>query len=635
MRRVLFRLAALLLPLAVLALLEGGARLAGYGGNPPLIRKVADDGDHAWYATNRPGTDIFFRGRTVAGGGMRELQFRTPKLPGTVRVVFVGESAIQGFPQPLPLTNGSFLEALLHDAWGGQRRAEVLNLGATAVASYPAGRILEAALDHQPDLVVVMVGNNAFYGACGVISLPPLLRSPFGVRLVHDLRSLGLAQWLEARLARPPATGGALMERMAAAGRVGPESRLRGSAARILRDDLDAMVRTCARRGVPLILCTSPTNERDLHPVGETSGPAAEAYARGTRLSVEGKTEEAAAAWIDARDLDPMPWRATTPLQETVRSAAQGGALFCDMEGAFRKASDGGAIGWELLDDHVHMSLKGQWLFARTIAGVMTTMPGPLHVEPAALDSLPGWEAYVAGLGHSEFSDYLAVSHLTTLFRIPFMRQANEAARQRFDERLRQIEESMSPGDLAAAKRWRDPSLHGMSDRPVEFVAGVYRQAAGDFAGALELYRVARISVSVLSLWRLELDWRIITCNRHLQDGPTDEDARLGREALKIGELLTENVARPNPDLLRYYGLAQNLAGDDAGAIRSLEAVEPLPTGSDGWEVTVALADAYLGSGQREKAVALLTDATNRPETAEAARRALAELHAGPGMPSR
>jgi lysophospholipase L1-like esterase len=567
-KRVLFRLAALLLPVALFALLEGGARLAGYGGQPPMIVKVADDGDHAWYATNRAGTNAFFRGRNVVGGGMRELQWRTPKLPGTVRIVFIGESAIQGFPQPLPLTNGSFLEVMLSDAWGGARRAEVLNLGATAVASYPALTILEAALDHEPDLVVAMVGNNAFYGASGVMSLPSFARSPRGVRFMRSVGGLALVQWLEARLAGGPRTSGALMERMATGDGVPPVGALRQAARDILKADLAAMVEACAARGVPLILCTSPTNERDLHPIGATTGPAAEAYARGVALTAEGKSSEAAAAFRSARDLDPMPWRATADLQGAVHEAPRAGTTLCDMEAIFRRASDGGSIGRELLDDHVHLSLEGQWLFARSIAWSMSAMPGALHVDPAALDSLPDWETYAASLGRSPFSDYLAVTHLTRLFKIPFMHRSNQAALERFEARLAALKAGMTPGDRQAVERWLDPALHGATERPVEFVVGVYRQEAGDWSGAADLFRVARVSVSPLSLWRLEIDCRLIACNRYLNDAPTAEDVRLAREAVKIGALLKANVTVPNADLDRWDGVAREAlaAIETAGA---------------------------------------------------------------------
>ncbi len=671
-RLLAFRLIALVLPLALLGLGELACRLGGYGGHPPMIRRVAEDGDHAWFGTNRAGTNTYFKGRQVTGGGMREMQFRTPKLPGTVRILFLGESAIQGFPQPLPLTNGSFLEVMLHDAWDGARRVEVLNLGATAMASFPVAGILGEALSHEPDLVVLMVGNNEFYGAYGVASLPVFARSPAGMRVLHSLRSLGSLQWLEARVSSPGSAGGALMERLALGPPVLSSSPLRSAAESNLKANLIAMIQECTQRHVPVIVCTSPTNERDLSPIGvdvdprlsteerlrfddnvsraetllssdpkmaaQLAGEALELwsdharaqYLLGRALTKLERHDEARIAYVRARDLDTMPWRATTRIQDAARTAAEAGAIFCDMEAAFRAESNGGAIGWELLDDHVHLSLRGQALFARTIARAMTAMPLPLQVDHSRLEALPTWEAYAEGLGHSVYSDYLAVTHLLTLFNIPFMKRSNEGAARQYRNRLEELRVGMDEVDSLAIERWRDPRLHGATERPLEFVVGQYRMAAGDWAAAAGLFRVARASVSVLSLWRLELSWRLLTCNRHLNDSPTPEDERLGREVVRIGELLNQHAVTTNPQVLRYLGLGYNLAGRDTAAASCLEKIIPNAKGRDDWEVVEALVDSYRATGRNESALALLNRAVQDSGMALPARRMLSELQAPP-----
>ena len=133
--------AAYALPLLLLLGAEFACRRHGYGGYPPLFKHIGNDGQHEWYSTNRPGTDTFFYRGAGGAGGMRDFAFTTPKPPGTVRIGFFGDSAMQGFPQPLPLTNGTFLQAMLQDVWGDKQRAEVLNFGYTAVASFERRKI--------------------------------------------------------------------------------------------------------------------------------------------------------------------------------------------------------------------------------------------------------------------------------------------------------------------------------------------------------------------------------------------------------------------------------------------------------------------------------------------------------------
>jgi hypothetical protein len=161
---------------------------------------------------------------------MREIQFVSLAPTGTVRIALIGESAMQGFPQPLPLTNGAFLEAMLQDVWGQEHAVEVLNFGATAVASFPIRCYIEEILESaRPALVILMVGNNEYYGAYGVATVPAVAASPAGMSVLHSLRGLGCVQALSRTAERMRPTGKTLMERAAgAAGHPGTAPRGRG-----------------------------------------------------------------------------------------------------------------------------------------------------------------------------------------------------------------------------------------------------------------------------------------------------------------------------------------------------------------------------------------------------------------------
>jgi tetratricopeptide (TPR) repeat protein len=664
------------LPLGALCVTEMVCRVAGYGGYPPVIERVGSDPGGVWYATSRRGTDTFFDAALSLTGGMRELQFVTPKPPGAVRIALLGESAIQGFPQQLTLTNGAFLESMLHDLWRGERRVEVLNFGATAVASFPVIRILEAVLDHEPDLIVLMVGNNEFYGAYGVASLHSAGTSPLGMRAIRAVRSLGLVQWLRSLRVRDGAAPprGTLMERVAANRRIAHDDPLRAAASKSLCTHLASMVSRCASRGVPVIVCTVPSNER-LAPIGRdlepplppdlraaferqlqdaeqrlATDPAAAAeharaaialhgtharayFVAGEALARLGRFDEAHDAFVRARDLDTMPWRASTAANDAARAAAAGeGAVLCDLEAAFRAQSPGGAIGWDLMDDHVHMSVRGQDLFARAVVRAMSALAEPLAVRAGDVASLPDWETYSGALGRSAFSDFVAATHVKTLFEAPFMRANNAAALARFEARCDSLLAAMTPQDREAAGRWLDPSLHGIADRPIEFVVGAYRMKAGDYAGAAPLFEIARAGVPPLSSWRMELDWYLLRCARHLQDRPTQRDRQLCEEIVRVGELLTQPGRAADAGVLRHLGLAHNLLGNHAAAVAALEPASEGARGMDGWEVVAALADSYVRLGRPDDARRLLTRATRDPVVAQAAREILARIEGAQGV---
>ena len=668
--RRLLRVLLVAFPFLTLGGAEWVCRLRGHGGYPPVILNVGNDGKRQWYSTYRPGVDTYFYTRLSHTGGVRELHFTTPKPAGTVRIVMLGGSAMQGYPQPKALTNGAFLEAMLNDVWAGERTAQVLNLGATAMASFPAVRFLDDMLGHDPDLVVVMSGNNEFYGAYGVASLHTAGTSPTGMRFMRWMRGLGLKQWLDDLLIKPPSDEKilkqTLMERVAVNQRVPADDPLRDAAEASLRAHLSQIVARCRQRGVPVILCTIPTNERGMAPIGvddvasiarpkrgrfiellgalDDAAGAAEAasllqdavavhadHARARfllarALSSLGRHEEALAHYVAARDLDTMPWRATTAADGAVRQAARDGAILCDMVAAFRDESRNGVIGWELMDDHVHMSLRGQAMFARTVARAMTELTGPARVEPARLDTLPDWRTYAERLGAGVYTDYVAAKRMKTLFEIPFMARANPEALRRCMSRCDELLEGMSEADRKAVDHWRDPGLHVTRNRPITFVVGYYRMADGDYEAAARLFRAARMSVADVSLWRLQLTWYLLKCNRRLHAEPTAEDRRLCREAIEVGELLNRFAGFRDPQAPSYLGRVYNLVGNHQAAVAHLDDAVRYAKGWEGWDVVRALADSLINLGQVDRARLLLNLATKDPDMIDPARRMLAEI---------
>lgn len=667
-KKLAFRIGSVLLPIAALCLVEICCRIAGFGGYPPVISDVGDDGARHWYSTHRLGTDTFFDAAGSLTGGMRVMHFTTPKPPNTVRIALLGGSAVQGFPQPLPLTNGSFLQAMLEDLWSGNREVEVLNFGATAVASFPVMCFLDDVLEHDVDLVVVMCGNNEFYGAYGVSSLYIAGRTPMGMRVFRWVRSLALIQWLTSLWSRSSVPSGTLMEQMATEQLIDPDDSVRRAAANALRTHLTAMVRRCRARDVPIIVCTVPTNEQGIAPIGPDyeegltedqrqqlskalaaseellpSQPAESArlahealklydkharahFVMGRALSNLERKDEALEAYIKARDFDAMPWRATSLARGTVMSAIEEGAILCDMEHTFRATSPSGAIGWELMDDHVHMSLAGQALFAKTILSTLTSISGPLHVDPKDLDQLPDWRSYADRLGHSVYTDYVSATRIRTLFGISFMKSSNLAAFERAENLCQDLLAGMSEIDRRAVERWRDPFLHGAADLPLTFVVGVYRMLDGDYEIAEGLFRTAEATVPKMSLPRLQLIWYILKCRRHLLEEPELEDQRLCREAIHIGEMLNRYGHEGDPEVVRYLGLAYNLMGNHTAAVRCLDEAVRWVSGGGGWEVVAALADSYVQIGRNDAARQLLKLAAQDREMREPARRMLQSL---------
>jgi hypothetical protein len=123
-RRVAQKLLLVGFGLAFVFALEVALRVVGLGGYPPLLVPLFPDSEDpaeaAIYELNPLITEPFFArlgpdGWDTFGGHLRE-RVTLPKPDGTVRVLFLGASSVEGFPLPRNLTTARFLERMLSHA---------------------------------------------------------------------------------------------------------------------------------------------------------------------------------------------------------------------------------------------------------------------------------------------------------------------------------------------------------------------------------------------------------------------------------------------------------------------------------------------------------------------------------------
>lgn len=657
-RRTLFILICLLAPVLLLALLEGSFRLGGYGGYPPTIVEVGPRDEGVVCITDTPGPASYFFANRDKPGSINTYTFLKPKPKGTVRIFLAGESAAKGFPQPMCFAPSAFLEAMLQDAWGEERperRVEVINLGTTAVASFPVLGILTEALDYKPDLVVIHCGNNEFFGAYGVASLHRAAGTPGMMALHRALRRSALVQWMDGlRTPKSPdgPAGGrsmTLMELMMGQGYTGPDDPIRAAAARNLRTHVGEMIARCRARDVPAMVCTLACNERDMAPLGDADDSSlppdvrerrAELLAEGeaklaadaaaalgrleeaarllpddgrahhfigrARLAL-GREKEALASFQRAVDLDPMPWRCPSACTAALReAAASGGAVVCDLQGAFRAASPGGCVGWELMDDHVHPTLEGQALTARTIVEAMTRLEGPLKVSQESFDRLPSDAEYLKRLGDNPYDRYGVACTMRDLSAIPFIKRTNPGAFDRFDARCREQERVMPAEVLTVCRKWQNPATHPGAKRPITGMVGRVKIRENRFDEAEHLYEIARRSVAYYSSWNLEYNYFMLVSRERVHGRMSDEDRALARECIERGRFLLSHGHSESGMAERYVGRLHQLRGEWAEAVPFLLASRPKVTGSDLVAVDQALVMSYLRTGRQAEAVRLV-----------------------------
>jgi tetratricopeptide (TPR) repeat protein/lysophospholipase L1-like esterase len=646
-KRVLFMVVTLSVPLVALVLVEGALRIAGFGGYPAFFRDTGEvaPGQSLVITVPDASRPYFFADPDRAGYA-EESEFVMPKPAGTFRVMLVGESAAKGYPQPRNLSMGAFLQAMLQERWP-DRRVEVINLGTTAVASFPLVELTREAVRQQPDLVVLYVGNNEFFGAYGTASVSASGTMPVGVLpWVRAVRGLAIVQATEGLL-RGGSTGDrTLMEQMIGQTVIPADAALRTAAATNITTHVGAMIDACSAAGVPVLVCTTASNEAGLVPLGQevldhlspaqrerlerdlavarsaATGDAAiaEAAARailavapdhaqahfflGKALAVLGDRAAARAAFLRARDLDTMPWRPTSATEQGIREAAgRAGAPLCDIAESFRSMSPEGATAWELLDDHVHPSLRGQAEAARLMANAILAMPGMPPGEPIAEGF--DWSSLAVRLGSNPWDAWRVDHTLRVLFGVPFMKRSNGEAFLRFDGAAGGFEAAQPPPVRAALEEWKTTRPHAGAQRPVTGMVARVLLREGKAAEAEPLYRIALGQVPGHMSWSLEYAYFLLACRERVNGALDAADLAIAADAIARGRFLLAHGDSSSGFTERYVGRLHQLRGEWAEAIPFLVAARPRMHAEDLVACDQALVMSYAKVGRVGDALAI------------------------------
>ena len=560
--------------------MEIALRLFGFGGYPPFIRSVGTltQGEQLCIVEPAASKPYFFANPTRPGYA-EQSSFIMPKPKDTLRIFIIGESAAKGYPQPRNLAMSEFLQTMLGDVLP-QKRVEVINLGTTAVASFPLVYQVQDALRYQPDWFVFYVGNNEFFGAYGTASINAAGTMPlWALKLMRAARGLALVQAVESVVRAGADENRTLMEQMIGQTFIAYDSPLREAAARNLQANLGDMLDQVKAAGVAALVCTTASNESGLAPLGQDdvsnlSGAALEEFNELLRQAAACSSAQSAQAvellgkaallaprsaltqfmlanaqanagdlvaarkaFLLARDLDTMPWRPISVTEQAIRdTAAARRVLLCDIAFKFRNMSARGATDWELLDDHVHPSLQGQVQAARAMAQDValaiantnalantpanptapTQMPTQLGTSNTSLNDPSNWNTYAQRLGSNPFDTYRVNHTLRTLFGIGFMKNNNKQAFDRYESACKNFESTLSPSMLEAAREWQTSKPHAGGMRPLTGMEARVFLRENKTEQALALYEIAQKQVPNYTSWKLEYIYFTLACQERL-----------------------------------------------------------------------------------------------------------------------
>lgn len=539
-KKWLFSLIALALPLFVLVLVEIGLRVGGYGYDPAFFKTERDHSGNRFLLNNDRFTLRFFPPELARWPGTLKLAMDKPT--SVQRVYIFGESAAMGDPQP-SLGASRHLEVLLRERFPNQK-FEVVNLGITAINSHVILPIAqEVAARGQGDIWLLYIGNNEMVGPFGAATVfgsraPPLT----AVRANLAIQKTRLGQLAVALLRRLSSNsknsswGGM---KMFLQNQIPPDDPRRETVYQNFTQNLREIVTVGRAAGAKIILSTMAVNLRDCPPFGSllnSNLPASDQtqfrsdYDEGVRWQTNHQPARAAemfsrAAKIDPRfaeaqfrwaqcllaetnvsaarehfqmacDVDALPFRADTRINETIRALAKeiaGDAVaFCDAEAEFRSAAPGGSAGDEAFFEHVHFNFDGNYrlgkLWAEQVAQLL-----PETIRRTAMTDWVSQEFCEREIGLSVWNrGFVLAAVLSRMTQPPLNNQFNNperaAALQQELNRCREAQRQtnhlvQTRADFAAAVA-RAPRDSFLRENYANFL-----EAIGDNPAALAEYR--------------------------------------------------------------------------------------------------------------------------------------------------
>ena len=528
-----FRLTALLLPPGLLAALELGLRLAGYGYDPHFFKHVTI-GSEDYLVQNDSFSLQFFPPETARTPGPLRMPAR--KAPGTFRIFIFGESAAMGDPEPA-YGAGRYLEMLLRSRYPATH-FEIVNVAFTAINSHVIVPLARECAAQDGDLWIIYMGNNEMVGPYGAATVfgrrAPALPYVRLVTAVQRTRTGQLIQNWSRKLGRGEKAAAWGGMHMFLQNEIPPDSPMKEMVYRNFAKNLDDIVRAGTRAGAKVLLNTVAVNLRDCPPfasLGNRNLPPADRvqldtwtaaasraarqndFATATRLCAQAAGLDATSAGLQfdwgrcllaqtnvsaarehlqaACDDDALPFRTDARLNALIRAEWEkaGGPNLILLDAATELATTkpDGLCGQETFYEHVHFDFDGSYrlalAWAKQIAPLLPASPGAWASQPACEQML----------GLSDWNRALVLEHMVGRLQVPpFSNQAgNDQRMARLAARARAVHDRMDAGDAARA---RENFGKQLAAAPDDYLLhenyALFLQATGDGPGALAEWRL-------------------------------------------------------------------------------------------------------------------------------------------------
>jgi len=432
-----------LLPVVLIILLEFSLRLFHYGKNveqwipyhPDLPGKIVLNTEIAY--------KYFFTTKGIPSSIFDP--FDAVKKTGTFRVFVLGESSAAGFPFEPTGSYSRYIRDRLQLVYPKQN-IEVVNVSMAAINSIVIKDMLPEILKQLPDLILLYVGHNEYYGVFGaasqslfagntkMISLMLYMNKFKTVELIRNSMN-EISSWFKDK---EKDSGGTLMARMAKNNLVPYQSALYKAGINQFENTLTDIIQMIKEQDVPLIMGTLTSNLKDQPPFISLNEPApqggeenesADYYFQKAKDALQNEnTIEAKKLFIKAKELDALRFRAPEEMNDIIKKlSSKNNIPLVDFETAFSNLSKDNIVGNNLLVDHLHPTLHGYQIFGKLFYEAMEKnnfLPNasPQNITDTAQDSL-----VIKNFPFSRLDSTISFYRLTSLKGdFPFVRDGNK-----------------------------------------------------------------------------------------------------------------------------------------------------------------------------------------------------------------
>ena len=247
-------------------------------------------------------------------------KFSAIKSKNTFRIFCLGGSTTAGFPYEMNVPYPQQLKFILEDNFP-EKKIEIINLGLSAINSFTILDWIPQIINHEPDLIIIYMGHNEYYGAYGVGSKISFTNNGLLVRFALKLKNLHSFLMLEKILSFSIAkienkSNGTLMEQISNKKEIPIDSKLRQKVYNNFDKNLEIILNDITNNNIPVIISTLTSNILDQAPFGKNgtddseSMESIEFYNEGIDFFANQNYDSSKICLNKARDLDEIPFRA-------------------------------------------------------------------------------------------------------------------------------------------------------------------------------------------------------------------------------------------------------------------------------------------------------------------------------------